>query len=517
MSKATRRDFIKMAGAAVLAGGCATASSRGANPRSFPHIVYILADDLGYGDVGCLNPESKIPTPNIDRLGRGGVVFTDAHSGSAVCTPTRYGVLTGRYCWRSPLKSSVLEGYSRALMDEKRMTVASLLKSRGYHTACVGKWHLGLNWQLKESAPGERKDVNYARPLTGGPTAVGFDYFYGIPASLDMPPYVYVENDRVVAAPDAEIAASEKPAYYRGGPVAPGFQHGEVLPVLTRKAVDVIDRHAAEHSPSPLFLYFPLTAPHTPIMPSRAFAGKSGIGPYGDFVCEVDWAVGEILAALEHNQMADNTLVIFTSDNGCAPMVGLEALRALGHDPCAHFRGHKADIYEGGHRIPLVASWPARIRPGGTCDHLVCLTDLLATAAGIVGAPLPDNAGEDSVSMLPALLGAAEPAREAIVHHSVGGAFSIRQGVWKLEFCPGSGGWSYPKPDDPAAAGLPPVQLYNIKDDPAESHNVQDKHPEIVQRLTELMQKYIDDGRSTPGAPQQNEGRTSLWGPGGKK
>lgn len=517
MSKLTRRDFVKAAGAAVLAGGCATDSGSPAGARH-PNIVYILADDLGYGDVGCLNPESKIPTPNIDRLGRSGVVFTDAHSGSAVCTPTRYGVLTGRYCWRSPLKSSVLEGYSRALVDERRMTVASLLKSRGYRTACVGKWHLGLNWELKEPGADGRREVDFDKPAGGGPVALGFDYFYGIPASLDMPPYVYVENDRAVAAATEQIGASEKPAYYRAGPVAPGFRHGDVLGVLTHKAVDVIDRHAAEHGDSPLFLYFPLTAPHTPIMPSGPFVGKSGVGAYGDFVCEVDWVVGEVMAALEHHGIADNTLVVFTSDNGCAPLVDLEALRALGHDPSCHFRGHKADIYEGGHRIPFAASWPARIRPGGTCDHIVCLTDLMATAADIVDVPLPDNAGEDSVSMLPALLGtAARPAREAIVHHSVGGALSIRQGPWKLEFCAGSGGWSYPKPDEAAQAGLPPIQLYDLRADPGERQNVQDRHPDVVARLTRLMEQYIAEGRSTPGSPQQNEGRTSLWGPGGAK
>lgn len=512
-----RRDFLKAAGAAgatAVLGGCMTkASAASAAPGDLPNIVYILADDLGYGDVRCFNPESKIPTVNIDRVAREGVAFTDTHSGSAVCSPTRYGILTGRYAWRTRMKAHVLAAYDLPLIDEHRLTAASLLKSHGYHTACVGKWHLGLGWTTTDGHEAHLTNLDYGKRINGGPTALGFDYFFGIPASLDMTPYVYVENDRVVTPATESIETSKAPAYFRGGPIAPGFKHADVLPTLTRKAVQCIDEHAAKNSNSPLFLYFPLSAPHAPILPTPEHAGKSKAGVYGDFVCEVDWTVGQVLDALERNGMAENTLLIVTSDNGPAPVADLQKLKSMGHESSYYFRGHKADIYEGGHRIPFAARWPKRIKPGTTCDHLTCLTDLVATLADLTGEKLPDNAGEDSVSMLPALLGtAAQPARHAIVHHSADGFFSIRQDTWKLEFCFGSGGWSEPKEKDAQKMGLPPVQLYDLTSDIRERTNVQDKHPEVVGQLTKLMEKYVADGRSTPGAPQSNEGKTNIWG-----
>ena len=381
----SRRDFLGVLGVA----GATTAlvgnmNSAWAAPGKRPNIVYILADDMGYGDVGCLNPESKIPTPHMDALGKNGMIFTDAHSGSAVCTPTRYGILTGRYCWRSPLKNGVLWGYSPPLIDTQRTTVASLLKSRGYHTACVGKWHLGMGWATQDGKEAAEGTVDYSQPIAGGPTALGFDYFFGIPASLDMDPYVYVENDRGVEAPTEHIEERKGLGFYRGGPIAPGFKHKEVLPKFTQKAVEVIDTHVAEQPDAPLFLYLPLAAPHTPILPNEEFVGKSSIGDYGDFVCEVDWAVGQVVEALTRNGMLDNTLLIVTSDNGCSPMADFKHLESQGHDPSYHFRGHKADIFEGGHRIPFIAHWPESIPAGTICDHITCLTDLTATAAEIV-------------------------------------------------------------------------------------------------------------------------------------
>ena len=514
----TRREFLTTVGvasAAAVLGGCATKGPvTGRVPADRPNIVYILADDLGYGDVSCLNPESKIPTVNIDRVAREGVVFTDAHSGSAVCTPTRYGILTGRYSWRTHLKAHVLEVHHPPLIDKGRMTVASLLKLHGYRTACVGKWHLGLGWATTDGHTPRPDNLDYAKPIEGGPRALGFDYFFGIPASLDMTPYLYVENDHVVDPPTERIEPSKAPAFFRGGPIAPGFNHADVLPNLTRKAVECIDDHAAQKSNAPLFLYFPLSAPHAPIVPTHDFEGKSKAGVYGDFVCEADWAVGQVLEALERNGMAENTLVIVASDNGPAPVADFKKLKAMGHESSYHFRGYKADIYEGGHRIPFVARWPKHIKPGTSCDHLTCLTDLMATLADLVGEKLPDNAGEDSVSMLPALLGtAARPARLDIVHHSANGVFAIRQGTWKLEFCAGSGGWSEPKDPEAERMGLPPLQLYDLTVDVGEQTNVQDQHPDVVKRLTDLLKKYVSDGRSTPGARQENEGTTSIWGP----
>ncbi len=513
-----RRSFLKGMGLGMAAATIGRSTKALAASDKHPNIVYILADDMGYGDVGCLNEKSKIPTPYMDKLGKGGMIFTDAHSNSAVCTPTRYGVLTGRYAWRSTLKKGVLGGYSPALIPESRMTVASFLKQHDYCTAGVGKWHLGWNWPTKDGKPAKVGNVDYSQPVTNGPCNLGFDTFYGIPASLDMTPYVYLVNDRVEAAATEIIKERKGKGFYRGGPTAPGFDHTDVLPRLTEKAVATIDGHAAEHGNQPLFMYFPLPAPHTPILPTPDFVGKSGIGEYGDFVCQVDWTIGQVMAALEKNGMMDNTLIIVTSDNGCSPMANFKELRDQGHDPSYHFRGHKADIFEGGHRIPFLVHWPARVKAGTTSDQTVCLTDLMATAADIVDGNVPDNAGEDSVSILPAMLGkTSKPLREATVHHSINGSFSIRQGKWKLELCPGSGGWSAPRPDKAKKMDLPKVQLYDLSKDIAEKKNVQDEHPKVVERLTKLLQQYVDEGRSTPGAPQQNEGRTSIWGPGKKR
>jgi len=447
-----------------------------------PNIVYILCDDLGYGDVQCLGGErSKIATPKIDRMASQGMIFTEAHSSSAVCTPTRYGILTGRYNWRSRLQKGVLHGYSEPLIAPDRLTVPALLQQHGYATACIGKWHLGMGLSAKE----------LAKPIDNGPTARGFDYYFGISASLDMPPFAFIENDHFTEAPTVEKKFGRK------GAVAPGFEAVDVLPALTRKAIDYIGAQAK--ADKPFFLYLPLNSPHTPIVPSKEWQGKSGLGNYGDFVMETDWAAGEVLAALDHAGIADNTLVFLTSDNGCSPAAGIPELEKQGHYPSELRRGHKADIWDGGHRIPFIVRWPARIKPGRRSDQLICLTDLMATCADVLGAKLPDNAGEDSVSILPALLGTAEkPLHEAVVHHSISGAFAIRQGEWKLELCTGSAGWS-------KGGDGEPNQLYDMTKDVGERANEYKTHPEIVERLTKLLEKYIADGRSTLGTPQKND------------
>jgi arylsulfatase A len=477
-----------------------------------PNVIYILADDMGYGDLSCLNPDSKIHTRHLDALAAEGMRFTDAHATSAVCTPSRYGLLTGRYNWRSALKEGVTWGYSPHLLEDGRMTVASYLKPHGYATACIGKWHLGWDWAKTGPAP---EDVDFAQPIANGPCTFGFDDFFGISASLDMAPYVYVENDRVTALPDGHSPGCDLPEgraageagfrFWRPGPLAPDFQHEDVLPTFTRRAVGYIEAQAA--SETPFFLYFPLPAPHTPILPSPDFQGQSGTNPYGDFCLMVDDVVGQVMAALARTGQAENTILVFTTDNGCSPMADFPGLAAVGHHPSYLFRGHKADIFEGGHRIPLLVRWPAQIRAGAVCDDTVCLVDLLATMAEITGGPLPDTAGEDSVSNLPLWLerpGAA-PVREATVHHSMNGSFSIRQGRWKLELCPDSGGWSDPKPG-PDCEGLPAIQLYDLSADVGERVNVQAQYPAVVQALTAVLTRYILDGRSTPGAPQPNTG-----------
>ena len=484
-----------------------------------PNLVFILADDLGYGDVKCLNPQGKIATPNMDRLGAAGMIFTDAHSSSAVCTPTRYGILTGRYNWRSRLKSGVLGGLSPRLIEEGRMTVASFLKDRGYDTACVGKWHLGMDWvkhsgkevsELNIEKPEQVGSVDFSKPLTNGPNSVGFGYYFGIAASLDMVPYTFIENDRVTKLPSETrkfpMMTGRENGFTREGPTAPGFDTADVLPTLTRKAVELIgERAAAAKAGKPFFIYMPLNAPHTPIAPTPEWLGKSGLNPYADFVMETDWAVGQVMDALEKGGVAENTLIIVTSDNGCSPSAKFDELLAKGHNPSYEFRGHKADIFDGGHHIPFIARWPGRVKAGAHSDQIVCLNDFFATCAAILGEKLPDNAAEDSVSILPALEGRADkPLREAIVHHSINGSFAIRQGNWKLELCADSGGWSAPRPGSKDAQGLPAIQLYDLSDDIGEKRNVQADHPEIVARLTKLLEKYVADGRSTPGASQQN-------------
>jgi arylsulfatase A-like enzyme len=484
-----------------------------------PNIIYILADDMGYGDISCLNPESRIRTEQIDRLADRGMKFTDAHSSSAVCTPSRYNILTGRYNWRSSLKHGVSWSYSPHLIEDGRTTVASYLKGHGYSTACIGKWHLGLDWH---DADGElttdENSVDFGRPVGNGPTTFGFDYFYGITASLDIPPYVYIENDRVTAPPNRNTGYEHGKNFWRDGPTGSDFFHTDVLPTLTRRATDWIravptEQSATSKDPSahrdpsaPFFLYVPLPAPHTPILPTAPFRGTSGTNSYGDFCLMVDWVVGEIARSVEETGQLENTIIVFTSDNGCSPNAGFEELSAIGHYPSYHFRGHKADIYDGGHRIPLVIQWPRTIPAGTTSDQIVCLGDFFATIADHLGDQLPDNCAEDSVSNLPIWRGTdTRDVREAIVHHSINGSFSIRQGRWKLEFCPGSGGWSDPKPgEEPADA--PPVQLYDMLSDVGEQENVQHLHPDVVSALTELMTRYVREGRSTPGSPQENTG-----------
>jgi arylsulfatase A len=472
-----------------------------------PNMVYVLADDLGYGDVKALNADGKIATPNMDRLAAEGMAFTEAHSSASICTPTRYSVLTGRYNWRSRLQSGVLASTASHLIDPGRLTVPALLKQHGYDTAAIGKWHLGMDWVPKDSSAkpfddvghaAEAWDVDYTQPITNGPNAVGFDYYFGIAASLDMPPFTFIENDRVTALPTVE-----KQWGRRAGPAAPDFEAVDVLPMLVRKAVGYLDQHAQG---ARFFLYLPLTSPHPPLVPSPEWQGKSGINAYADFVMETDWALGEVLRALDRDGLTQNTLVIFTSDNGCSPAANFKELAAHGHNPSYVFRGRKTDIWDGGHHVPFLVRWPGRVRPGSMSGEIVGLGDLMATCADILGVTLPDDVAEDSVSILPALLGRPEqPLHEAIVHHSLTGRFSIRQGHWKLELCPGSGGLSPPRDAAAARRGLPAVQLYDMATDVGERRNVQAAHPDVVEGLTQLLERYVAAGRSTPGTRQDDD------------
>lgn len=498
----------KKAGWACLGGlSLFSACQPAPEKEPLPSIVFILADDMGYGDVSILNDSSKIHTENIDRLAREGVYFTDAHSSSSVSTPTRYGILTGRYNWRSSLKSGVLWGYSKALIPESRSTLASVLKRNGYQTACIGKWHLGWDWNNVDAGPDQ---VDFSKPIQHGPTTLGFDYFYGIAGSLDMAPYVYVENDRPTALPDRETVNTGM-QFWRKGPTGADFDHEQTLPNFIARAEQYILEKSREDRP--FFLYLPLPAPHTPILPIKEFQGKSGLNPYGDFVLMVDAMVGRIMQALEKAGIRENTLLVFTTDNGCSPEARFEELAAKGHRPGGIYRGHKADLFDGGHRIPCMVRWPRRIRPHAV-DQTVCLTDFMATFASLAGDTLKENEGEDSYDLLPLWLHTdPQPTlREATVHHSIEGDFTIRRGDWKLLLSASSGGWSYPAPgkDDDVIRSLPKFQLYNMRTDPGETRNVCDEHPEIVTELRDLMARYVREGRSTPGLPQKNDGG-EIW------
>ena len=468
-----------------------------------PNIIFILADDMGYGDVSYLDNNSKLKTENLDRMAQEGVVFTDAHSSSSVSTPTRYGILTGRYNWRSTLKNNVLYGYDKALIPADRETMASMLRKNGYTTAGIGKWHLGWDWDNIDAG---KDKVDFSKPVQNGPTTRGFDYFYGFCGSLDMAPYVYIENDMPTSLPDRETVNEGKYSWWRKGPTGADFVHEEILPNLVDRACNYIKEKAK--ADQPYFLYLPLPAPHTPILPTEEFRGKSGIGEYGDFVLMVDAMVGKVLQAVKESGEDGNTIVVFTTDNGCSPAAGIKEMEAQGHRPNSIYRGHKADLFDGGHRIPCILRWPEGTKPHEV-RQTVCLTDFYATFAAINGYKLMDSEGEDSYNLLPAIVSETEidPIREATVHHSIDGQFTIRQGDWKLLLSASSGGWSAPTPTDTLALdSLPPIQLYNMKDDPSETTNVEAEHPEIVSRLRALMAKYVREGRSTPGAPQKNDG-----------
>ena len=469
--------------------GCTDRQTADPPTTSHPNIVFILADDMGFGDPGAYNPASKIPTPNMDRLAAEGIRFTDAHSPSGVCTPTRYGLLTGRYSWRTRLKKGVTRGYSANLIDTSRVTVASLLQDAGYATAVIGKWHLGL---------GSEEPLDYSRRLHPGPLSHGFDYYFGIPASLDMEPYLYVENEKAIELPTDSVGPSGYEyggPYWRAGPIAPSFRHIDVLPDLTEKVVSFIENHNSNHSDKPFFLYFPLPAPHTPWLPTEPFKGKSEAGEYGDFTHQVDWTVGQVLETLDKLGLTENTLVMLASDNGSFWIQ--EDIERYDHLSNGPLRGIKADIWEGGHRVPLIARWPGNIRPGSTTDVLASLTDFMATAADIVDVELPQDAGEDSYSLLPALEGRPENhLRNDAIHHSSEGMFAIRKGDWKLVEGLGSGGFSVPKFEDPVPGG-PAGQLYNLKEDLAESTNRYAEEPEIVAELTALLNRHRDQGYST--------------------
>jgi arylsulfatase A-like enzyme len=472
-----------------------------------PNLIVILADDMGIGDVS--HNGGKAPTPHLDRLAAEGMRFMDGHSSSSVCTPTRYALVTGRYNWRSPLKKGVLGGPSPTLIRNGEMTMAAFLGEHGYRSTVIGKWHLGLDWAKLsgkgKAAEGPTKgggwEIDFAKPVKNGPTELGFSEDFLYPASLDMAPYVYLRNDAVIEQPTISATFWNN----RWGPAVKGMVPEQCLPDFAREARAFIGR--AAETGKPFFLYLPLTSPHTPITPSKRFQGRSDLGPYGDFLMETDWVVGELLAELDERKLAGNTMVVFTSDNGCSPHANFDALAKHDHHPSGKLRGHKADIYEGGHRVPFLVRWPGKVAVGSTSDRTVCQTDIFATVADVIGQPLGDTAAPDSVSFLPTLIGDNQETRPATVHHSINGSFAIRKGDWKLCLCPGSGGWSEPKPNQAwKNKELPRVQLFNLATDLAETRNLEAEHPDKVDELVKELVTLIVRGRTTPGPSQPNHG-----------
>ncbi|QGJ71515.1 Cerebroside-sulfatase [Planctomycetales bacterium 10988] len=483
----------------------------GSEPTELPNIVVILADDLGWGDPQCYQADSKIPTPNIDRLAAEGMRFTNAHTPSSVCTPTRYTLLTGRYCWRTWLKQGVLDGFGPPLIGAEEDTIATLAKRAGYRTACVGKWHLGMQWHDREGNPiGERgpqrfrpgDNIDFERDLTGGPNDVGFDIYFGISASLDMSPYAYLSNRRVETLPTEWHDEIEDTIFLNGVPgvKSPGFDVHDVLHRFGDEAVKVIEEQA--NSSKPLLMYLPLNSPHLPVAPQGSSKGKSDAGMYGDFVWETDEVVGRVMDALDKEGMTENTLILFTSDNGglwhwwdfsadddggTVPITPRgKYVQEFGHQSNADWRGTKADIFEGGHRVPFIIRWPAQVKGGQVTNALVELTDLFSTVEDILEIKSRGTSGMDSFSMLPLLTGKAKSVRPFAVHHSLRGMFALRQGDWKLVEGRGSGGFTRPRTLQ-VKQGEPAGQLYHLGKDSQERENIWLENPERVSKMMSLL------------------------------
>ncbi len=465
-----------------------------------PNIVLVMADDLGLGDISPTNADCKIKTPNLQRLADQGLTFLDAHTPSSVCTPTRYGLLTGRYNWRSRLAKGVLSGTSEHLIPADRPTLGHLLKSAGYHTAMIGKWHLGWDWHKSDG------EIDFSLPVQNGPDVNGFDQYYGHCGSLDMPPYVWVNTGMPTSVPTREEGVTKKQdpyGWYRKGPIGADFEINEVLPHLFEKSFAYVDERVKKDRP--FFLYLPLPAPHTPIVPVPPFKDASGINPYADFVMQVDHYVGELMATIENAGIGDDTLFIFTSDNGCSPEANFAVLAEHDHDPSAGFRGYKADLYEGGHRVPLIARWPGHIVAGSQTEATVCLTDIYTTLQSITAQERRPSGGEDGFDLSPLFKNPTLEVRDSLVSHSIGGYFAIRRGPWKLCLASGSGGWSSPREPEAKKRGLPPMQLFNLDNDPGEMNNLAEQNPEKVSELKSLLDQQVSNGRCTPGPRLSND------------
>lgn len=490
MANLNVQNFIFVVLAALLSinadVGCAETSSK-------PNIIVMLCDDLGIGDVQCFNREhGKIKTPSIDQLASEGMKFTDAHSASSVCTPTRYGILTGRYSWRTRLQAGVANGFNECLIAEDRPTVASFLKSQGYRTGIIGKWHLDMRYHDPKTGQEltDGKSLKFTAPVGAkspdGPIHRGFDYFFGIHHARSMK--AIIEQDTVIE--------HDQPINF--------------LPRTVKKSVEFVND--SSKTDEPFLLYVPFGSPHTPILPTAEWQGKSGLGKYADFVMQTDDAVGQILKAVEENGIADNTLVIFTSDNGCSRQAQIKKLADKGHKVSAEFRGSKSDIWDGGHRVPFVAKWPGKIAPKTTSDQLICLNDIFATIADALETAVPEGSCEDSFSFLPAFSGKEiKNERKGIIHHSIHGHFAYRSENWKLILARGSGGWTGPTERN-VPASAPDAQLYDMTADIGEQSNRYLDQQDVAKRLLSELEEAVRSGRTTPGPESKNDfDSIKLW------
>ena len=486
---------------------------------ALPNILFILADDLGYGDVACYNPESKIPTPNLDQLAREGMRFTDAHSPSTVCTPTRYSILTGRMAFRTGMRSVFVGVQGPSLIAADRLTLPQMLREKGYTTACTGKWHIGMTFfneqgdTIKDRGVKGVQEIDYTRSIPDGPIHRGFDQFYG---TVSCPTtdwlYAYVDGDRIPVPATQLLDKTKLPKHpyakdCRRGMVADNFNHEEVDLVFLEKSQTFLEQHVQNTPDKPFFLYHSMQAVHLPSFPADAFKGKTNSGPHGDFIFEMDYIVGELLQTLERLGVAENTIVMFASDNGPEVPTVLDMRKTYQHDGARPWRGVKRDQWEGGHRIPFIVRWPGKVAPNTTSSQLISLTDVMATCAAIVETSLPDQAAEDSYNLLPALLGTQgnKPIRRYLLEQTISLAMSIRDGNWKYLDHKGSGGNNYDRPGewgmspykledtDPDAPG----QLYDLETDPGETTNLYSKHPEIVTHLKAKLEEFKKSGRST--------------------
>jgi len=478
-----------------------------------PNIVIIYADDMGYGDLNCQNPNSKIPTPNLNKLSSEGMRFTDAHSSSGICSPSRFAMLTGTYHWRR--QHDIVGSFGKPFFRDSDITLPQVLKNNGYSTACIGKWHLGWDWEFKNDPTAEvvqwgqsgkfygPEDIDWSKAIAGGPLERGFDYYFG-DGTINFPPYAWVENDRLIEAPteimdinNVGFNTKEGAWEFRPGPKVEGWNPYEVLPTLGKKTLEWIEKQDRNQ---PFFLYFALPSPHAPIIPNDEFDKKSEAGAYGDFIVQTDWVAGQLLEALKKNDMEDNTIIIFSADNGTEAYAWKRAQK-FDHYSMGEFRGLKRDVWEGGHHIPMIIKWPGKIKKGAVSTEVISQVDIMATIASITGIELPENSAPDSYNFEDVLLGRKynSPLREATVHNTYAGKWGIRKGDW-LYINDKSGGHRE-MPDffqelrdysDFETDGI----LFNMKDDPGQRNNLYQKYPEKIEEMEKLLQEYRDRGYS---------------------